>query len=221
MRGAPRRRLLLLNVDGIMSEQTPKPQSLSDSLRPKVAGILQPIGRGLIRLRITANAITIAGTLLMAVVGVLLASGQFLLGGLLVIASAPLDALDGTVARLSGVKSKFGAFLDSTSDRYADGFILLGLMLYGLNHRQDWMVILAFVAVWGSLLVSYTRARAEGLDLECKIGLLTRMERFIIIVVMLIFNLILPGLIVLAVLTHVTAFQRIWYVRRVMREMNL
>lgn len=204
-----------------MSEQTPKPQSLSDSLRPKVAGILQPIGRGLIRLRITANAITIAGTLLMAVVGVLLASGQFLFGGLLVIASAPLDALDGTVARLSGVKSKFGAFLDSTSDRYADGFILLGLMLYGLNHRQDWMVILAFVAVWGSLLVSYTRARAEGLDLECKIGLLTRMERFIIIVVMLIFNLILPGLIVLAVLTHVTAFQRIWYVRRVMREMNL
>ena len=204
-----------------MSEQTPKPQSLSDSLRPKVAGILQPIGRGLIRLRITANAITIAGTLLMAVVGVLLASGQFLFGGLLVITSAPLDALDGTVARLSGVKSKFGAFLDSTSDRYADGFILLGLMLYGLNHRQDWMVILAFVAVWGSLLVSYTRARAEGLDLECKIGLLTRMERFIIIVVMLIFNLILPGLIVLAVLTHVTAFQRIWYVRRVMREMNL
>ncbi len=204
-----------------MSEQTPKPQSLSDSLRPKVAGILQPIGRGLIRMGITANAITIAGTLLMAVVGVLLASGQFLLGGLLVIASAPLDALDGTVARLSGVKSKFGAFLDSTSDRYADGFILLGLMLYGLNQRQDWMVILAFVAVWGSLLVSYTRARAEGLDLECKIGLLTRMERFIIIVVMLIFNLILPGLIVLAVLTHVTAFQRIWYVRRVMREMNL
>jgi CDP-diacylglycerol--glycerol-3-phosphate 3-phosphatidyltransferase len=199
----------------------PKPQSLSESLRPKVAGILQPIGRWLIRLGISANAITITGTLLMAVVGVLLASGQFQLGGVLVILSAPLDALDGTVARLSGVKSKFGAFLDSTSDRYADGFILLGLMLYGLNQRQDWIVILAFVAVWGSLLVSYTRARAEGLNLECKIGLLTRMERFVIIVVMLVTNLILPGLVVLAVLTHVTALQRILYVRRVMREMNL
>lgn len=204
-----------------MSDHSPKAQSLSERLRPKVTGLLQPIGRGLIRLGITANAITIVGTLLMAVVGWLVASGQFLIGGMLVIASAPLDALDGTVARLSGVKSKFGAFFDSTSDRYADGFIMLGLMLYGLNQRQDWIVILAFVALWGSLLVSYTRARAEGLGLECKIGLLTRMERFIIIVAMLIFNLVLPGVALLAVLTHVTALQRILYVRRVMREMKV
>ena len=200
-----------------MSDQSAKSQSFSDSLRPKVAGILQPIGRWLIRLGISADAITIAGTLLMAVVGVLLANGQFLLGGVLVILSAPLDALDGTVARLAGVTSKFGAFLDSTSDRYAEGFILIGLLIYGLARRDDWIVMLSFVAMWGSFVVSYTRARAEGLGYDCKVGLLTRFERFVLIIVMLLTGWILPGLIALAVLTHVTALQRILYVRSGMR----
>ena len=180
-----------------MSEQVPKPPSFSDSLRPRVAGVLQPIGRWLIRLGISADAITIGGTLL--------------------ILSAPLDALDGTVARLAGVTSKFGAFLDSTSDRYAEGFILIGLLIYGLTRRDDWIVVLSFVAMWGSFVVSYTRARAEGLGYECKVGLLTRFERFILIIVMLLTGWILPGLSVLAVLTHVTALQRILYVRGVMR----
>ena len=118
-----------------MSDRSPKPQSFTDNVRPRVAGVLQPIGRGLLRLGISADAITLAGTLLMAVVGALLANGQFLIGGVLVILSAPLDALDGTVARLAGVTSKFGAFLDSTSDRYAEGFILIGLLIYGLTRR--------------------------------------------------------------------------------------
>lgn len=200
-----------------MNDQPVKSQSFSDSLRPKVAGILQPIGRGLLRLGISADAITLGGTLLMAVVGVLLANGQFLLGGVLVILSAPLDALDGTVARLAGVTSKFGAFLDSTSDRYAEGFILIGLLLYGLGRRDDAIVILAFVAMWGSFVVSYTRARAEGLGYDCKVGLLTRFERFILIIAMLLTGWILPGLIALAVLTHITALQRILYVRGIMR----
>ncbi len=200
-----------------MNDQPVKSQSFSDSLRPKVAGILQPIGRWLIRLGISADAITLGGTLLMAVVGVLLANGQFLLGGVLVILSAPLDALDGTVARLAGVTSKFGAFLDSTSDRYAEGFILIGLLLYGLGRREDAIVILAFVAMWGSFVVSYTRARAEGLGYDCKVGLLTRFERFILIIAMLLTGWILPGLIALAVLTHITALQRILYVHGIMR----
>ena len=200
-----------------MADQVPKPQSFSDSLRPKVAGVLQPIGRWFIRLGISADAITVAGTLLMAVVGALLANGQFLWGGVLVLLSAPLDALDGTVARLAGVTSKFGAFLDSTSDRYAEGFILIGLSLYGLTRRDDAIVILAFIALWGSFAVSYTRARAEGLGYDCKIGLFTRFERFVLIIVMLLTGWILPGLAALALLTHITALQRIVYVRGVMR----
>ena len=201
-----------------MRDQTPGPPSFSDSLRPKLAGVLQPIGRRLIRLGISADAITLGGTLLMAIVGVLLANGQFLIGGVLVMVSAPLDALDGTVARLSGVTSKFGAFLDSTSDRYAEGFILLGLLIDGLTRRDDWIVVLSFVAMWGSFAVSYTRARAEGLGYECKIGLLTRLERFLLISVMLLTGWILTGLIALAALTHVTALQRILFVRRAMRN---
>jgi CDP-diacylglycerol---glycerol-3-phosphate 3-phosphatidyltransferase len=200
-----------------MSEQVPESHSFSERFRPKVAGLLQPIGRGLIRLGISANALTLGGTLLMAIVGVLLANGQFLIGGGLLILSAPLDALDGTVARLAGTAGKFGAFLDSTSDRYAEGFILIGLLIYGLTRRDDWIAVSAFAAMWGSFAVSYTRARAEGLGYECKIGLLTRLERLLLICVMLLTGWILPGLIALAVLTHVTALQRILFVRRAMR----
>lgn len=200
-----------------MSDQAPRSPSFSERVRPKVAGVLQPIGRGLIRLGISANAITLGGTLLMAIAGVLLANGQFLIGGVLVILSAPLDALDGTVARLAGVTGKFGAFLDSTSDRYAEGFILIGLLIYGLTRRADWIVVLSFVAMWGSFAVSYTRARAEGLGCACQIGLLTRLERLLLISAMLLTGWILPGLIALAALTHVTALQRILFVRRALR----
>lgn len=194
-----------------------RPASLSESLRPRVAGLIRPVAQVCIRLNITANMLTVAGLVLMAVVGGLLAAGQFILGGVLVLLSAPLDALDGTVARLSGVKSKFGAFLDSTSDRYAEGFILIGLSIHGLSNRNDWIVVLAFAAFWGSLLVSYARARAEGLGVDCKIGLFTRFERFILIILMLFTGWILPGLALMTVLAHVTVVQRLLHVRRALQ----
>ena len=198
-------------------EKAPAPTSLSEKLRPMAAVILKPIARGLIRLHVTADALTIIGTLLMALAGGLAAAGNLLGSAVLMLVSAPLDALDGTVARMSGVKSQFGAFLDSTSDRYADGFVLGGILIYGLNLRDDWIVVLAFVSLWGSLLISYTRARAEGLNVECKVGLLTRMERFVLLIAMLVFNQVLPGLVIFAILTHFTALQRIFYVWRAMR----
>jgi CDP-diacylglycerol--glycerol-3-phosphate 3-phosphatidyltransferase len=194
-----------------------RPVSLSESLRPKVAGLIQPLARLCIRLNISADMLTVSGLVLMAAVGGLLAAGQFILGGVLVLLSAPLDALDGAVARLSGVKSKFGAFLDSTSDRYAEGFILIGLSIYGLSIRNDWIVVLAFAAFWGSLLVSYARARAEGLGVDCKIGLFTRFERFILIILMLFTGWILPGLALMTVLAHVTVVQRLLHVRRALQ----
>ena len=198
-------------------EKPPAPTSLSEKLRPMAAVVLKPIARGLIRLHVTADALTIIGTLIMALAGVMAAGGNLIASALLMLVSAPLDALDGTVARMSGVKSKFGAFLDSTSDRYADGFVLGGILIYGLILRNDWIVVLAFVSLWGSLLISYTRARAEGLNVECKVGLLTRMERFVLLIAMLVFNQVLPGLVIFAILTHFTALQRIFYVWRAMR----
>ncbi len=201
-----------------MSEPTRRSISLTDRVRPKVAGLLQPIGRSLIRLGFTANALTIMGTLAIAIASGLIATGSLLMAGVLLILSAPIDALDGTVARLSGVTNPFGAFLDSTSDRYAEGFIFVGLSIYGLGRHDDWIVVLSIAALWGSLLVSYTRARAEGLGRECKVGILTRLERFVVLCAMLIFNQVLIGLILLAVLTHITALQRIAYVWRVTHE---
>lgn len=202
-----------------MTNSLPRSTSLSERLRPKIAVILQPIARGLLRLHITANVLTFLGLLLAVGVGLAAANGQMLFAGILMLLSGPLDALDGAVARQSGsATNKFGAFFDSTCDRYAEGFVLLGLSIFGLSIIDQRLVILAFIAFWGSLLISYTRARAEGLGIDCKVGLLTRMERFILVSVMLIFNQILIGLIVLAILTHITALQRIVFVYRATHE---
>jgi CDP-diacylglycerol--glycerol-3-phosphate 3-phosphatidyltransferase len=197
-----------------LSNSLPRSASLSERLRPKIAVILQPIARGLLKLRITANVLTFLGLLLAAGVGLAAANGQMLFAGILMLLSGPMDALDGAVARQSGNVNKFGAFFDSTCDRYAEGFVLLGLSIFGLSINDQRFVILSFIAFWGSLLISYTRARAEGLGIDCKVGLFTRMERFMVISIMLIFNQILIGLIVLAVLTHITAVQRIVFVYR-------
>ncbi len=195
-----------------MSNSTDRSASLSDRLRPKVAIVLQPIARSLVKLHITANVLTFVGLLLAVGVGVAVMNGQMLLGGILMLLSGPMDALDGAVARQSGIPNSFGAFFDSTCDRYAEGFVLVGLSIYGLAINDPRVVLLAFVAFWGSLLISYTRARAEGLGIECKVGLFTRLERFILISAMLILNQVLIGLIILAILTHTTAVQRIVHV---------
>ena len=138
-----------------MTAQPPKPQSFSESLRPKAAKILQPIGRTLIRLHITANMLTFFGLLLAAVSGLLAATGNLVWAGIALLLAAPMDAFDGTVARLSGSsKSKFGAFWDSTLDRYSESLVLLGVLVYGLSRNNDWIVVLACVTIFGSLLVS-------------------------------------------------------------------
>lgn len=202
-----------------MSKSTDRSAALSEKLRPKVAIILQPIARGLLKLHLTPNVLTCLGLLLAVGVGIAAMNGQMLLAGILMLLSGPMDAIDGAVARQSGRQTSFGAFFDSTCDRYAEGFVLLGLSIYGLAINDQRIVLLAFVAVWGSLLISYTRARAEGLGIECKVGLFTRLERVILISAMLILNQVLIGLIVLAILTHVTAIERIVHVWRATREL--
>ena len=207
-----------------MSDQPPKPQSFSESLRPKAATILQPIGRTLIRLHITANMLTFSGMVLAVGVGVLVATGNLFIGGVLLIIAASMDAFDGTVARLSGIKSKFGAFWDSTLDRYSESFVLLGILIYGLNVQNNWMVVLTFMAVMGSILVSYARSRAETLGIDCKVGVLTRLERIVITVLMLLFYPNVPlliGLGLIAVLANFTVIQRIVYVRREMERRGI
>jgi CDP-diacylglycerol---glycerol-3-phosphate 3-phosphatidyltransferase len=116
-----------------------------------------------------------------------------------------------------GRTGKFGALWDSTLDRYADGFIFLGIAYYYSTQGNHGVMVLAFVAQIGTQLVSYVRARAEGLNVDCKVGLLTRMERMVIILVMLVTGWVLPGLWILVIGTNVTVLQRVWHVRRALQ----
>ena len=194
-----------------------RPSSFSDWARGWSTKLIAPVAIALGRTGLTPNMLTLIGLGLILVAAVVIALGHTTWGGVLFILSGIFDALDGTLARMTNRKTRFGAFLDSTSDRYADAAILFGMMFPFLRAGQPTEVILAFVAVIGTVLVSYTRARAEGLGLECKVGLLTRLERFLIIAVALVFNLVTPALWMLAALTHFTAIQRIVYVWRITR----
>jgi CDP-diacylglycerol--glycerol-3-phosphate 3-phosphatidyltransferase len=194
-----------------------RPTSFSDWVRTWDGKLLTPTAAALGRLGLTPNELTLIGLALILITAVVLALGHTTWGGVLFLLSGIFDALDGTLARLANRKTRFGAFLDSTCDRYADAAILIGVMMPYLRAGQQIQVMLAFVALIGSVLVSYTRARAEGLGLECKVGLLTRLERFLIMAVGLIFNWVTPMLWLLAVLANFTVLQRIVYVWKMTR----
>jgi CDP-diacylglycerol--glycerol-3-phosphate 3-phosphatidyltransferase len=132
------------------------------------------------------------------------------LGGWLLIAAALFDTLDGAVARISGKTTRFGAFLDSVMDRYSEAVTLLAIAAYYLTQPEPQLpVMLVIFALAGSLMVSYARARAEGLGIDCKEGFFQRTERIVVLIVGLIFGWLLPVLWILAVGTNLTAIQRI------------
>jgi CDP-diacylglycerol--glycerol-3-phosphate 3-phosphatidyltransferase len=149
----------------------------------------------------------------MAVAGVLCASGSFFPAGLVVAASCAFDALDGALARASGAVSVFGAFLDSFLDRYAEAAVYAGMLIHYAGVGPAWGVGATFAAAIGSLMVSYARARAEGLGVACRVGIFARPERIAVIIVGLVTGLVLPALVVLAVATNATAARRLLYVR--------
>jgi CDP-diacylglycerol--glycerol-3-phosphate 3-phosphatidyltransferase len=178
-----------------------------------IAGVLGKIG-------FTPNLLTVIGFIAMCGIGVVLAFGNFALGGVLIIVAGVLDALDGSLARLTNRVSKFGAFLDSTTDRLAEGAIYFGILYAFMQRGMNWVAYLIFFALLGSLMVSYARARAEGIGVEMKEGMLTRFERIALLVIGLILTAffgdppILIVLGILAVFTNLTALQRMWLVYR-------
>lgn len=174
------------------------------------ARLLQPIARFFQGLGITPNAVTVLGFLMTAAVAVPLALGYVQLAGILLIVTLGFDAVDGTLARMTGATTRFGAFLDSTLDRWAEVILYGALVWLFLKTNQDSGVLLATAAMATSLLVSYTRARAEGVGLTCKEGLLTRFERLVILIAGLVFNQIIWSLWIIAPLAGFTALQRIW-----------
>jgi CDP-diacylglycerol--glycerol-3-phosphate 3-phosphatidyltransferase len=193
--------------------------TFTDRIRGLMSGLLKPVAAGLHRLGVHPDAVTIVGLLMVFGAACLIATGNLQIGGLVLILALPLDAVDGALARARERTGQFGAVLDSSLDRYADGFIFASLSYYfAVNDRFD-MLLLALAALLGSLLVSYVRARAEGVHVETKIGLFTRLERTVTILLLLLVPFLLEiGLVVLAIGTNFTALQRLWFVYRTLKN---
>ncbi|HQE91612.1 MAG TPA: CDP-alcohol phosphatidyltransferase family protein [Anaerolineae bacterium] len=192
--------------------------SLTDWLRIQASVVTHPIARILEKLGLHPNTVTILGFLLNIGAGAILASGHLLWGGVFLLIASSVDALDGALARVSGAKSRFGAFLDSTLDRLSEGALFFGLLVWLVQQRATWDIYLVFVILLGSVMVSYIRARAEGVGYECKVGILTRLERVVVLGAGLIIGWVRPTLIFMAVFTWITVFQRLWYVYRESRK---
>jgi CDP-diacylglycerol--glycerol-3-phosphate 3-phosphatidyltransferase len=187
--------------------------TFTDRLRILFKGILDPIGGFLNRTGLTPNAITLLGLGGTTLGAIFVASGQMTVGGITLLLSVLVDALDGTMARLRGESSDFGAFVDSVSDRYAELITFGGLLYYFLDTNHHLGAMITFLAAAGSMLVSYVKARAEGLNFTAKVGLLTRVERYLVLIPSLILNQPLIGMALIALLGNITALQRILHVR--------
>lgn len=187
--------------------------TFTDILRARFKGVLEPIAGFLNRLGIVPNTATLLGLFGTMVGSFFLAMGNITVGGLIILVAAPIDALDGTMARLRGESSEFGAFVDSVTDRYSELFIFGGLLVYFLQ-QQDWLGAgLSYLAASGSVLVSYIRARAQSVGFETKIGIFSRVERYLVLIPCLVFNLPLIAVGVIALFANITAMQRILHVR--------
>lgn len=196
-------------------------KTFTDYLRLWFKWVLDPLGRFFLSLGLTPNMVTMLGLLGNTVGAYFLARGELLTGGILIAVMTPVDALDGTMARLRGEASDWGAYVDSVSDRYSELIIYGGLLYHFLVVGDVTGGMLTFGAAAGSVLVSYVKARAEGLGFEAKVGLLTRAERYIVLAPSLVFNFVYIGLGILAVFANITAVQRIWHVRRRARARKL
>src|SRR5438874_2848425 len=193
--------------------------------RPTTAAELREnVRHRLIESRLTPNAISLTGLVLNVGAAALITQRLFFLAGITFIIGSIMDTLDGRYSRMSGKGTPFGAFLDSTLDRAEEGIVLTAVAAYFAKYKHDDLAVAAVViSVLGSLLVSYTRARAEALGVECKVGLATRAVRVVILSIGLVFargaglgdfSLLKPAIYVLAVLTSFTVLQRVVHVRR-------
>lgn len=171
----------------------------------------RPLSSAAKRITLAPNAITVIGFALSIIASLILAHNLFW-GGIMILFSGAFDMLDGIVARTNNKSSEYGAFLDSVLDRYSDSFLFLGLGWYFMTSGSITGLSLSLMTMVGALLVSYTRARAEGLGRDCKVGIMERPERVVLMAIGAITGWILPVMWIMVVLTHVTVLQRIYHV---------
>ncbi len=193
---------------------------LTTLARERARALLDAIARLFISLGVSPNTLTVIGFFGVCVIAAVISAGYEALGGFLIILAGGFDAVDGTVARLTSQSTKFGAFLDSTLDRWADAVLFLAVLYRFVQHGDQLSILLTVVALIGSLLVSYTRARAEGLGASIKEGWFTRLERTIVLILGLVLTAWFGSITltiavgILAVFANITAIQRVFAARR-------
>jgi CDP-diacylglycerol---glycerol-3-phosphate 3-phosphatidyltransferase len=207
-----------------MAIETPPTRSGRPPRRVRSAQELRATAReALIESRLTPNTISITGLVLNLAAAVLVTQRLFFLAGVAFIVGSVMDTLDGRYSRMSGKGTLFGAFLDSTLDRIEEGVVLAAVAWYFAERGDEVAAAACVLVVLGSLMVSYTRARAEALGVECKVGLASRPVRVVILSIGLVFakgagifdvELLAPAIYVMGALTAITVVQRVLHVRR-------
>jgi CDP-diacylglycerol---glycerol-3-phosphate 3-phosphatidyltransferase len=197
-----------------------EPFSIERFLRTSFKGFLDKIASAVNSTGILPNTVTLIGLAGTAIGAVLIALGHVSWGGLIVLLMGPVDALDGSMARLRGDQTDFGAFVDSVTDRYSELVIFAGLLVHYLFMGDILSSVITYLAAAGSILVSYTKARAEGLGFTAKVGILSRVERYLILAPCLLLNIPWVAIWIIAVFANFTALQRIWKVRQQAAEQN-
>ncbi len=191
------------------------------NVRSVLAKVVEPVARGLLRIGLSPDAVTVIGTVgVSAAAAYFFPRGQFVPGILIMLLFVFSDMLDGTMARLQNRTGVWGAFLDSSLDRVADGVIFGSVLIWAVRTQNVWVQAAAFVCLVGGFLISYARARAESVGLDCKVGIAERTERLLILLIPAFFYglgvpyLLPAALFVLAVLVVVTVWQRFAHVYR-------
>ena len=190
-----------------------EPFSFEARLRKLFRGVLEAVAKVFIKMGLTANSVTVLGLLGSVAAGILVALGHPFWAGVTLLVMAPLDAVDGTMARLSAKTSPFGAFLDSFIDRYDELFVFAGILYWYATQSDLLGIMLCFAAASGAVMVSYARARAEALGYNVKVGVMTRVERAIVMIIGLLFGIVLIALGIIATLAHLTAVLRLFAVK--------
>jgi CDP-diacylglycerol--glycerol-3-phosphate 3-phosphatidyltransferase len=185
---------------------------LSSKARSAVRHVVDPVGQSLARAGVTANTLTLLGLCGSLGAGVLIGTGRMVLGGLVSLLAGLPDVLDGAVAKASGSAGARGAFLDSVVDRLSDAAVLLGVIWLAADRNTPRLAVLAALVLTFSLIVSYTKARAQSLGFSCDVGVAERPERVIVLGLALLLGVLEAGLWVLLAATVVTVAQRVWTV---------
>ncbi len=179
--------------------------------------LLDAIVRGLALTKVPPNYLTFIGLMVNSLAAVAFGYGKFFWAGIIIFLAGIFDMTDGRVARITNQVSVFGGFFDSVIDRYSDLAIYLGLLVYYARVNRFFYVVLTALAMTGSVMVSYVRARAESLIDQCKVGFLERPERIVLVIIGAIFDRMAPVLWVIAVISNISVIHRILYTRAVLR----